>query len=200
MFALRGPFSVVGGALFAVIIFLGLAQLVSVPLGVPQFTIADRIVFTPQIAETTAETKREKKVTRPPPVLPPRPPRGTGATGDELVTVVRYTPPQISLPQGRGGSDLRGVDGDVLPIVRFPPDYPPRALAAGVEGWVQVRFSVTAIGTVSDAIVVASEPRAIFDKAALDAVARWRYNPRVENGTAVERVGLQTIIRFELEN
>ena len=51
-----------------------------------------------------------------------------------------------------------------------------------------------------DAVVVASEPGTIFDEAALKAIARWRYNPRVENGEAVERVGLQTIIRFELEN
>ncbi len=64
----------------------------------------------------------------------------------------------------------------------------------------QVRFSVTAAGTVRDAVIVASEPGTIFDEAALKAIARWRYNPRVVNGVAVERVGLQTIIRFELEN
>jgi hypothetical protein len=29
---------------------------------------------------------------------------------------------------------------------------------------------------------------------------RWRYNPRVENGVAVERVGEQTLIRFKLED
>ena len=63
-----------------------------------------------------------------------------------------------------------------------------------------MQFSVTAIGTVRDAVVVASEPGTVFDEAALKAIARWRYNPRVENGEAVERVGLQTIIRFELEN
>ena len=56
------------------------------------------------------------------------------------------------------------------------------------------------VGTVRDAVVVASEPGTIFDDAALKAIARWRYNPRVESGEAVERVGLQTIIRFKLEN
>ena len=63
-----------------------------------------------------------------------------------------------------------------------------------------MRFSVTSIGTVRDAQVVDSEPGTIFDEAALKAIARWRYKPRVQNGEAVERVGLQTIIRFELEN
>ena len=95
---------------------------------------------------------------------------------------------------------MGGVDGDVIPQVRVNPDYPPAALTRNIEGWVQVRFTVTAIGTVRDAVIVASEPGTIFDDAALKAIARWRYNPRVENGEAVERVGLQTIIRFELEN
>ena len=42
-------------------------------------------------------------------------------------------------------------------------------------------------------------PKSIFDDAALKAIARWRYNPKVENGTAVERVGVQTRIVFQLE-
>jgi protein TonB len=65
---------------------------------------------------------------------------------------------------------------------------------------VQVRFTVTAAGTVRDALVVASQPARVFDGAALEAVARWRYNPRVDGGVAVERVGLQALIRFTLEN
>jgi protein TonB len=52
---------------------------------------------------------------------------------------------------------------------------------------------------VKDAVVVNAEPKNIFDDAALKAIARWRYNPRVDGGVAVERVGVQTIIRFQLE-
>jgi protein TonB len=94
----------------------------------------------------------------------------------------------------------RGFDGDVITIVDVPPEYPQRAIEGNIEGWVQVRFSVTALGTVSDAVVVASEPGTVFDDAALAAIARWRYDPRVENGEAIERAGVQTIIRFTLEN
>jgi protein TonB len=64
---------------------------------------------------------------------------------------------------------------------------------------VQVHFTITAIGTVKDPIVVNAEPTDTFDDAALKAIARWRYNPKVENGVAVERVGVQTRIVFELE-
>ena len=62
-----------------------------------------------------------------------------------------------------------------------------------------MQFTITETGTVKDAVVVNSDPKDIFDEAALKAIARWRYNPRVEGGVAVQRVGVQTIIRFELE-
>jgi protein TonB len=92
-----------------------------------------------------------------------------------------------------------GSDRDVVPLVRIAPDYPPRALQRGIEGWVQVQFTITPTGTVKDAKVVNAEPKQMFDDAALKSIARWRYNPKIENGTAVERVGVQTIIRFQLE-
>ena len=87
---------------------------------------------------------------------------------------------------------------DILPLVRIPPDYPPRALSRGIEGWVRVQFTISVNGSVKDAIVVAADPQNVFDQAALNAIARWRYNPRIVNGEAVERVGVQTEIRFEL--
>jgi protein TonB len=92
-----------------------------------------------------------------------------------------------------------GSDRDVIPLVRIPPEYPPRALSRGLEGWVQIQFTITATGMVRDPMVVNAEPKNIFDDAALKAIARWRYNPKVEGGVAVERVGVQTIIRFQLE-
>jgi protein TonB len=79
------------------------------------------------------------------------------------------------------------------------PDYPARAQTQGVEGWVQIQFAVTAAGTVRDPVVVAAAPRGVFEDAALKAIVRWRYNPRIDGGVAVERVGLQTVIRFELQ-
>ena len=93
-----------------------------------------------------------------------------------------------------------GSDRDVIPLVRIAPDYPPRALSRGLEGWVKVQFTITPTGTVKDPKVVDAMPKEMFDDAALKAIARWRYNPRVEGGVAVERVGVQTIIRFQLEN
>jgi TonB family protein len=87
-----------------------------------------------------------------------------------------------------------------LPLVRIPPDYPPEALRGGVEGWVRLQFTITATGSVRDPVVIASNPPGVFDAAALRAILRWRFNPRIVNGAAVERSGAQTEIRFELRD
>ena len=90
------------------------------------------------------------------------------------------------------------ANADILPLVTIPPEYPPRALSRGVEGWVRVEFTISIYGTVKDAVVVDSEPPGVFDDSALQAISRWRYNPRIVNGVAVERAGVQTILEFEL--
>ncbi|MES2603838.1 MAG: TonB family protein, partial [Pseudomonadota bacterium] len=60
------------------------------------------------------------------------------------------------------------------------------------------RFNISSTGGVTDVTVVASEPAGAFDKAATEAVVRWRYNPKVENAVAVERRGIETLLRFDL--
>jgi protein TonB len=199
MTTLRVPFALACGFLLSLGVFLGLAQLVGGPLDVGEPVVAQRIVFTPQRREVPPESKRDPKVQRtPPPVVVIHGDPGFTATGVD--TTVGVAPPSVTVaPPGGRGLPV-GSDRDVLPLVRVSPDYPPRAAAAGIEGWVQVQFTVTASGSVRDALVVASEPGSVFDDAALKAVARWRYNPRVDGGVAVERAGLQTVIRFNLEN
>ena len=67
------------------------------------------------------------------------------------------------------------------------PVYPPRALERGTTGWVEIEFTVALDGSTRDATVRAAEPTGIFDRAALDSVARWRYEPRIVNGVAIEQ-------------
>lgn len=57
------------------------------------------------------------------------------------------------------------------------PRYPPEALRAGQSGEVQVEFTVAPDGSVSDARVIRSDPPRIFDREAVAAVRRWRFEP-----------------------
>jgi TonB family protein len=62
------------------------------------------------------------------------------------------------------------------------PDYPERALSDSIEGWVELSFVVTAEGKVTKAAVLDSNPKGIFDSAALRAISRARYQPWLQGG------------------
>ncbi len=101
-----------------------------------------------------------------------------------------------------GGLDLSMVasDQDIVPIVRVDPQYPIRAADRGIEGWVEVEFTISAAGTVKNPVVVASHPSSVFNRAAIRAIRKWKYSPKIEDGVAVERMGVNVRINFTLED
>ena len=105
----------------------------------------------------------------------------------------------MSLDTG-GGFSMASADGDAVPMVRVPPQYPERAMQRGIEGRVLIEFTISKSGGVKDAKVIAAEPSSIFNKAAIKAVLQWKYNPKIVNGKAVEQVGVRIAIPFKLGN
>jgi protein TonB len=101
-----------------------------------------------------------------------------------------------------GGPNLGAApsDTDIIPIVRVNPQYPIRATERGIEGWVEVEFTISAAGTVKNPVVIAARPGTIFNRAALRAIRKWKYNPKIEDGVAVERPGVKVRLTFELED
>lgn len=102
----------------------------------------------------------------------------------------------LSIDSGLSGS---GGDGEYLPIVKVAPQYPRRAAQKGIEGYVVVEFTVSALGTVKDVKVIESDPPNIFNRAAMNAAKKFKYKPKIENGKAIEVPGVRNIIRFELD-
>lgn len=66
-----------------------------------------------------------------------------------------------------------------------PPSYPPAALRRGDTGTVVVRVEVDATGYPSNVTVIERSGSRDLDRAASDAVRRWRFTPAHSNGQAV---------------
>jgi protein TonB len=98
-----------------------------------------------------------------------------------------------------GKTTKSGLSRGVVVLSRPRPSYPRDALRNRQEGWVKLSFTVTTGGTVSNPRVVASKPRRVFDRAALQAIRKWRFKPRLVNGKAVQTTAVQ-VIEFNLAN
>ena len=110
------------------------------------------------------------------------PAAGTHMPG-ELLTSGR--PTQLSAPPPVRTDPIR-VGGAIKPPQRvsyLPPVYPPIAIQARVDGTVELEATIDATGAVQDVKVIKSIP--LLDRAAIDAVSRWRYTPTRLNGVAV---------------
>ena len=199
MHTLRIPFAGLAGALFTSAMFWLLWSLVETSFEAGDRAPAPRIEFSRLIRDTEVATTRDERIERKPPPPTPETPRLALSAGGVESNVARLSPVVDTRGSMSRMTMAAGSDRDVIPLVRINPDYPQRAQLRGLEGWVQVQFTITATGSVKDAVVVDAEPKNTFDDAALKAIAGWRYNPKVENGAPVERVGVQTRIVFQLE-
>ena len=196
---IRIPIALILGGLFSLVMFWVMWKLISGPIDTTEMREATRIEFTRMRKDTEVASKREQKVERERPPPAPEVPRMAFSAGSVESNVATLSP---TVDAGSAMSKMSlsaGSDRDTIPLVRVPPDYPQREISRGLEGWVQVQFTITGTGAVKDAVVVKSSSK-IFEEAALKSILRWRYNPKIEGGVAVDRVGVQTIIRFTLEN
>ncbi len=152
--------------------------------------------------DNTPQTKQREPPKREKPEQQPPPPEMNLAKamnpGDAVGEIVPIVDTGMELERATALGAGGGGDRDVVPLVRVDPEYPPRARQKGIEGWVEIEFTISPVGTVQDAVVIAAKPSFVFDRAALRAVRKWRYNPKVENGVAIARPGILVRLRFEI--
>lgn len=87
---------------------------------------------------------------------------------------------------------------NLVPTIKIPPTYPRRALRTGIEGVVTVEFTIATDGSVSDPVIIESKPPKIFDRAVMKAITKWKFNPELKDGKAVE-IRARQDVRFSLK-
>jgi protein TonB len=201
----RGIVSRVLLALAAASITLGLfwvmQALVSVAFTLQEGTRPQIVDFVRLKKDRPPEEKKRERPDRTPPDQPPPPPQMNYSQNINPDAAVGEIAPMMDAEVelaaatniGAGGSDR-----DVTPIVRVKPQYPPQAAQRGIEGWVELRFAITTSGSTRDVVVTKAYPPGVFDSAAASAVRKFKYNPKVVNGVAVERTGMRIRLDFNL--
>lgn len=150
--------------------------------------------------ETLNTDDYEPEKPPPPPETPPETPPQDLDNIDPDAPTIDVGRPEVAANTDIGGpGGMNIAEGDYLPIVRVAPVYPARALSRGLEGFVDLSFTVTTAGTVKDPVVIQSTS-SLFERAAMRAVLKFKYKPRVVDGVPVEVPGVKTRISFQLED
>lgn len=107
----------------------------------------------------------------------------------------------IDVPKANGRNLGKGsTDRSATPLVRVEPRYPIEAARDGITGWVRLAFSIDETGSVTDVAVLAAEPANLFDREAISALRRWKYQPSIVNGVAIKQTNMSVQLDFSLQN
>ncbi|WP_017443804.1 energy transducer TonB [Gayadomonas joobiniege] len=166
-----------------------------------------------KVSEQAAKTKERQMPKEPPP--PEQPPQTPDVSVSESSTQQSVQPLAMNLPSldipmnggegpflgspGSAGGGIAGFDSDVIPVVQVAPVYPRKAKQAKIEGFVKMEVSIRPDGTVSNAKVIESKPGRLFNKAAMAAMMRWKFRPKMVDGQPQPQTATQTI-EFTLAN
>lgn len=152
-------------------------------------------VLLPVLEETPIETRR--KIEPPPPTQNPPVLPQLLTDGTQVLQILVPPPPGPAI--GERGRLIGEIDGAPIALVKVAATYPPRAIGRGLEGYVIVEYTVTALGTVADVRVVeTSDP--IFAPSAVAAAAQFRYKPRIVAGEPVATPGVLNKFTFVLDD
>lgn len=112
------------------------------------------------------------------------PARATAQAESRPAETAAPTPPPVEpAPVAQPVAESR----DPVLVRQVRPSYPAAAARRKQEGWVEVSFTVSTSGAVSDVSVERSQPRGVFDRDAVRAVSQWQFEPALDNGKAVSR-------------
>ncbi len=138
------------------------------------------------------------EVVAPPEIIGPEREVLPGPSGDgpPVPPPPRPTGPDLVRP------DSGQSDGDYMPLVIVQAQYPVRAQERAIEGYVTVELTVAPDGSVprSSIIVIDAEPKGYFEREAIKAAAKFKYKPKVVNGSAQMVTGVRYRFSFNLQD
>ncbi len=161
-----------------------------------------------RLKKDTDLTERErKKPPKPEPPKTPPPPKMKVDTPPPDAQPTPFRMPKLDLSASVGGGPFLGAyaggDGsgysELIPVMRIAPQYPRQAARDGISGFVVFELVINPDGTVRSARAVKAQPRGMFEAAGMQAILKWKFRPKVEDGKAIESRGTQQI-DFKLED
>lgn len=150
--------------------------------------------------DSESRVKQREKKEPPKPKKPPIPPQQTAQQNTPMKQIAMRMPnisPDLSLANksllGDAQVGMGFGDGDVIPLVRMPAQYPNKAKRRNIEGFVKARLEVNAQGTVDSVEIVDAKPRGVFERSAIRALYKYKFKPQMIDGKPQPQTVTQTL-------
>ena len=162
--------------------------------------VAESTISLPEVElpdEPVEPVEMDSELPQPEPVPEPEPaPREAPAEPAPAATTAEPSEPaeREAAPAAEPAPSNEPVSvGQATPTSRVNPSYPPRAQRRGMEGFVEVAFTIRRDGSVeaSSIRVTNAQPRRVFDDAARDAISQWQFEPSDRLRNATQRIEFQ---------
>jgi len=149
-----------------------------------------------KVIQREVKVDKVKKVITPPP--PPTIERAKADKPSEPIASLEGAIPDFEPPKiDRQNFKIAVSDRDAQPLVRIPPIFPPRFSEGDNSGFCRVRFDVSPEGQPFNVETTQCTSN-LLKRATVKSVQKWKYNPKIVDGRAVSRTGVESKISFNL--
>lgn len=100
--------------------------------------------------------------------------------------------------QAIGSKSPQDANQDYMPVYMTQPVYPISAQRSGKEGYAIIEVTVDANGFVQNPVAIDVDGHPSFEATSIEAVQKFRYAPRYENGRPVETDGVRYRFSYNL--
>lgn len=150
--------------------------------------------------DSESRVKKRDKKEPPKPKKPPMPPQQTAQQNTPMKQIAMRMPnisPDLSLANksllGDAQIGMGFGDGDVIPLVRMPAQYPSKAKRRNIEGFVKARLEINELGTVDSVEIIDSKPKGVFERSAIRALYKYKFKPQIIDGKPQPQTVTQTL-------
>ncbi|MGD8233697.1 energy transducer TonB [Vibrio sp. TRT 1302] len=149
--------------------------------------------------------KRQRSVPEPPkaPQVPQNMP--TSQANVEQTQLSPVSQPSLGLSTAIEGLAISapsfgdfGVNQQAMPLYRVEPRYPSQAAKRRIEGYVVIKFTIDPTGRPTDLEVLDAKPKRTFEREAIAALKKWKYQPKIVDGKALSQFGQTATVEFKI--
>ncbi|WP_368085053.1 energy transducer TonB [Vibrio splendidus] len=168
---------------------------------------SETLSFNMVMVEQEQEVQRRQRAVPEKPEIPEPPPEAKTSQSQAEVTPLNSMSslPSLDLNTSVDGLAINaptfsdfGSNQQAMPLYRVEPRYPAKALKRGAEGHVIMSFTIDETGRPIDIQVTDANPRRMFEREAMRALKKWKYQPKVVDGKAIAQVGQTVKLEFKL--